>query len=203
MSHSSPHYEWIEEFRSGDHLGFKKAYEEFFYPLSYFAMQLVNNPAAAEEIASDALYTLMQRHADFTHYKHIRDFLYKVVRHRCIDYQRKQQQRSTPQLTALDDSLMDTDEHALNILIKAELLEEIYRQIQRLSPLKRTVFTQSFLEDRSIREIADYLGITESTVRSVRSTAAAELRTVLGRRKFLLLLTAFTARFKRAVPAPK
>ncbi len=62
--------------------------------------------------------------------------------------------------------------------------KEILEAIQQLSPVYRTVFNLYVLEGYSHREIANLLGITESTSRSNLVKARLKLKDILTSRKF-------------------
>lgn len=187
MRDQTPGHDWIEEFKEGKEWAFNKAYDEFFYPLCYFAFKLIHHQPEAEEIAADSLHKLMRDFQKIKDKDHMRAFLYKTTRNHCSDVLRKR--RRAPALTGVpeDESIIDQDELVDNLLIKTEMMEAIYQEIEQLPRLRREVFSLFYLEGMSMEEIARRLGINEDVVRSTKSKAAAQLRTMLGPRKFLLL----------------
>lgn len=189
MRDQSPGKDWVEEFKKGKERAFKKAYEEFFYPLNYFAGKLINNLPEGEEIASDSLRKLMRLHENFNTYEDIRAFLYVTTRNHCYDVLRSRARHPQPKENVENESIIDNEELALNLLIKTEVMEEIYQEIERLPEKRREVFKLYYLEGLKIEEIASLLGTNADVIRSTKSKALAQLRTLLGDRKFLLLIT--------------
>lgn len=187
MGDQTPSHDWIEEFKEGKEWAFKKAYDEFFCPLNYFAFKLIHDRQEAEEVVADALHKLMRDYQKITDKQHLRNFLYQVTHNGCRDVKRKRGR--TPPVTGEpeEESIIDNEELVLNLIIKTEVLEAITQQIEQLPKLQREVFTLFYLEGLSMQEIATRLGKTEGTVRSTKSKAAAQLREVLGPQKFLLL----------------
>jgi RNA polymerase sigma factor (sigma-70 family) len=189
MREQTPGHDWIEEFKEGKERAFKKVYEEFFYPLSYFATQLIHSQPEAEEIAADSLYKLMQGYQKFDTYQHIRSFLYRVTRNHCYDVLRSRHRAPRQDTSLEDDSIIDHDDLVINLIIKSEIMEAIYQEIEHLPRLRRDVFTLFYLDGLKMGEIAHRLGIKVDVVRSTKSKAAAQLRDILGQRKFLLPFT--------------
>ena len=91
-----------------------------------------------------------------------------------IDYYRKMVRRRTDDIeTAYSVSSKDAD--ALSQMSEQEILEAI----QELSPAYRAVFNLYILEGYSHKEIANLLGITESTSRSNLVKARIKLQAKL------------------------
>ncbi len=187
MRDQTPGHDWIEEFKEGKEGAFKQAYHEFFCPLYYFALKLLQDQQEAEEVVSDALYKLMRDYQKFTDKRHIRNFLYEVTLNRCRDVKRKRGRSPATAGEPEEESIIDNEELVLNLIIKTEVMEAITRQIEQLPQLQREVFSLFYLEGLSMSEIAARLGKNVDTIRSTKSKAAAQLRVVLGPRKFLLL----------------
>lgn len=188
MRDQLPDNDWVEEFKKGDERAFRKAYEEFFYPLSYFAGKLLNNQPEGEEIASDSLRKLMQLHPNFNTLADIRAFLYVTARNNCYDVLRSRA-RAPREASLEDESIIDKEELVLNLIIKTEVMEELYREIEGLPEKRRTVFKLYYLEGLKIGEIASRLGTNADVIRSTKSKAVAQLKMMLGDRKFLALIT--------------
>jgi len=91
-----------------------------------------------------------------------------------IDYYRKSIRRRTEDIeTAFDISSNDAD------AISQCSEKEILAAVQQLSPAYRAVFNLYIIEGYSHREIAEQLGITESTSRSNLVKARTKLKEIL------------------------
>ena len=91
-----------------------------------------------------------------------------------IDYYRKAVRRRTEDLdTAYDIS--SKDPNAINLLA----VEEIVNCLQQLTPSYRSIFNLYIMEGYSHKEIAEKLGISESTSRSNLVKARAKLKALL------------------------
>ena len=189
MREQSPGNDWVASFKLGDKRAFSKAYEEYFYQLSYFAGKLINNQPEAEEVASESLRKLMLLHRNFNTQEDIRAFLYVTTRNHCYDILRSRKWPHQHPASLEEESIIDNEELVVNLIIKTEILEEIYQEIERLPDKRREVFKLYYLEGLKIEEIARRLGTNADVVRSTKSKAVAQLRILLGDKKFLFLIT--------------
>lgn len=181
-----PGNDWVEDFRQGDERAFSKVYEAFFYRLGFFASKLLNNVQEAEEVASESLRKLMLLHGNFNTFADVRSFLYVTTRNHCYDILRR---RKWEPASLEDESIVDNNELVLNHIIRTEILDEIYQEIENLPEKRREVFKLFYLEGLKIEEIAQRFGTNTDVIRSTKSKAVAQLRTILGDRKFLILIT--------------
>ena len=98
----------------------------------------------------------------------------RIMINTAIDYYRKSVRRRTEDLdTAF--SVKSKDPNAINFLSA----EEIVSCLNELSPSYRAIFNLYVIEGYSHREIADQLGISESTSRSNLVKARAKLKALL------------------------
>jgi RNA polymerase sigma-70 factor (ECF subfamily) len=178
----------MREQPTGNDPSFNKAYEELFYPLTYFATKLLNNQVDAEDVVADVLLKFLQLNKEFVSEDERRRYLYTMIKNRCYDLLRKQRKHSQV-LERLGQNESTVENEVQNLFIKTELLESIYQEIERLPDKRREVFKLFYLEDLKIEEIAQRLGTNADVIRSTKSKALAQLKMMLGDKKFLLLMT--------------
>lgn len=97
-----------------------------------------------------------------------------IARFKAIDCKRKylRQHRSCDNI---DDQLIE-DENARKQMIKIELDEEIKELFGQLSQPEREIFQKHFIEEATIEEISQEMGLTESTVYQRISRGRKKLR---------------------------
>ena len=98
----------------------------------------------------------------------------RIMVNTAIDFYRKNVRRRTEDIDHAYD-LSTKDPSALSQMTAEEILESV----QELSPAYRTVFNLYIIEGYSHKEIADLLGITESTSRSNLVKARLKLKDAL------------------------
>lgn len=185
----------IARFREGDARAFTTFFEMHYRPLCYFASQLVG-VEDAEDIVKDTYVKLWQKHEDFATDKTIKAFLYITTKNACLNFIRhvKVRENSQKELVYLEEK--KGDQLVLNRMIRAELMQAIYAEIEKLSEKRRMVFKMAYIEGLKNEEISRLLDISIHTVKEHKGKALQTLRIKFGENDlglFLLLLANFTA----------
>jgi RNA polymerase sigma-70 factor (ECF subfamily) len=173
-----PEEQFIIQFKKGDQQAFKQLYNQFFTVLCYFTKSLVNS-TEGEEIAADTFIKLFNRHENFDANTNIKAFLYITARKACLNRlkQNDRHNRNKRELAYLQND--GDNEHVLSQMIHAELLREIKKEIEQLTPACRKVFELMYLEGLKARQVAERLNISVNTVWVHRANALEILRTIL------------------------
>src|SRR6186713_3440534 len=137
------------------------AIHNLYYPaLRNFAASLLADTSAAEDVIAEIFVTLWKKHEDFETLQNIKAFLYISTRNACINHLKKMQRDS-----AMKDSLTnylseDRAEFALNEMIRAEVLQQIYQAIEALPLQCGKVFKLCYVEGLSNSEVAEHFSIS-------------------------------------------
>jgi len=147
------------------------------------AFRLLKDSARADEVVQDSIIKVLLAAPELESEEHAISYMHKTIRNVCIDQFRAEGRQ--PHLVLLDDvsaemelrfsSKVLTDEQ----LIAAEDAVIVREALSLLSPAERTALVMWELEGRGTSEIAQQLGIKESSVRHTVSRARASLRRVL------------------------
>ena len=181
----------IQEFRKGNAQAFATIFRLYYRPLCFFAINMINSRADAEDIVKDCFVKLWQKHADFDHQQTIRSFLYIATRNACLNFRRHIQVKKEvhEELIYLEEN--KEQELMLNQLIRMELMQAIYQEIEQMPEKRRQVFKLAYLESMKNDEIAEQLGISVFTVKEHKAKAISWLRTRFTDKQILLLLCLF------------
>lgn len=170
----------------GDIKAFNQLFEEFYAPLFYYAYNLVQNQEEAKDIVLTALYKGWERREQFLQYQHIKSFLYLVVRNAGLNFIKKEQHATNRiEQFLLTEELQSTDNDYL--ATEAEVLKKVFKAIEALPKKCREVFRLTYLENKSVQEIAALLQISPSNVSAQRHRALSLLRLALGETPLALL----------------
>ncbi len=74
------------------------------------------------------------------------------------------------------DRVAGDDDSAIDILARKELRSEVARAVENLPPKERSAVTLSYLENLTLKEIGERLGVTESRACQLRSQGVKRLR---------------------------
>ena len=186
----NPHI--IHAFTKGEPQAFETFFRLHYRPLCYFAAQLIGDPADAEDIVKDSFVKLWHKHADFDSPRTIKAFLYVTTRNACINFLRRLKVKNSfsREFAYLEESRRD--ELVLNQLIRAEFMQEIYNEIEKLPEKRREVFKLAYFEGLKNDEIAERLHISVFTVKVHKGKALTTLRLHFTERQvvFFILLSA-------------
>lgn len=163
----------------GDEQAFRQVFDMQLNSLTYFAQSLLERRDEADDVVSASFFKLWQRRANFSTMSGIRSFLYTTVRNQCFDLLKHREVVLSAHKQMEVREEMPSFESAM---YQGQLIELIYTEIQLLPERPRNILTWSFLEDLSTADIAKRLGLKESSVRSEKTRALVQLRSVLRNR---------------------
>jgi RNA polymerase sigma-70 factor (ECF subfamily) len=168
-------YTLINSLHNGDERVLSVIFDQYHTGLLYFAMNYVANTHEAEDVVAETFITLWQKKKDFEKLAAIKSFLYTAVRNACLNKlkQRKRHSNSHKEIEYLSDKW---EEVYPAQIIKAELMQQIWLDIEQLPPIRRKIFKMIYLDGLSIFEIATTLGISVDTVRVQKARALHTLR---------------------------
>ncbi len=191
MEHCGMNEHIIENFRKGDQEAFAAIFRLHYRPLCYFAAQLVTELSEAEDIVKDSFVKLWGKYADFDNAQTIKSFLYITTRNACLNSLRHEQVKNTvhKELAYLENGR--GDELMLNQLIRLELMQEIYNEIEKMPEKRREVFKMAFIEGMKNAEIAQQLNLSIFTVKEHKAKALAYLRLRFSDKYIMLVLLLF------------
>lgn len=186
-------FDLISEFRKANPRAFKVVYDAYFPVLCYFARGLLYGSPESEEIAADSIIKLFKRSHDFESLQNIRAFLFITTRNACFNFL-TYSVRENRKINRLDPSpVEDPEKLALSEMIRAEVMREIYKEIEELPEACREVFQLLYLEGKNANEVAKQLNISIVAVWEQRQEAIRLLRTILLKKGLLSILLAYGA----------
>jgi len=197
----------FELFQDWDQPGFSRIYHLLFVRLYQHVYRLIGCKEEAEDIVADTLAKLWQRREDMESLKHASYFAYKTATNASISYLRKKKRKTSHKGRHIKDlsaagKMPDPDartfsEIKLSEQIFNEVLEVIKNKFPQLTEQQQKVF-RMLTEERSVKEIADAIGVGIPTVYTHKSAAFATLRKSLKEKGldaytlgFLLVLAIF------------
>jgi RNA polymerase sigma-70 factor (family 1) len=168
----------IAGLQNGDQKAINYIYNTHFRPLCYFACQLINNKEEAEDIIVETFIKLLRKRNDFNKLTSVKKFLYTVTRNACFDFLKHVQRKTASHKEIMH--LMDKDEDFIQSrIIKAELLQLIFNEVEQLPNIRKKIFKLIFVEGLTTAEIAETLDISVDTVRVQKSRALHSIRTAI------------------------
>lgn len=161
---------------AGDRDAFARLFEKFAPRVKSYLLRLGAPPAAAEDLAQDAMVALWRRAASFDPVKaRASTWIYIIARNAWIDKLRRERVR----LAYSDEfagSEASTDEAPDDAVSRGQEEERVRAALEALSDEQREVILLSFFEDRPHSEIAERLSLPLGTVKSRLRLALGKLK---------------------------
>jgi RNA polymerase sigma-70 factor (ECF subfamily) len=142
---------------------FENLFREYFRSLTVYAMQFVNDQGIAEDIVQDLYLNLYEKWESNQSKTLTRNYLYKSVYNRCLNYLEFQKTR-VENIQAVRDSLVSNPSDPLEIVAFVEFEHKFLQILEMLSPKCRKIFEMSRIEHKKNQEIADELKLSKRTV---------------------------------------
>src|ERR687894_677562 len=160
--------------RSGDEL--RELYRRYAGELFGFATSALGDRELAEEVVQDVFAQLWRHARDYDGRRaSVRTWLYAIARNRIVDAHRRAAAR--PKLA--DSESPDAPAEIDTALDQAVLRWQVTAALARLSPPHREVIRLAHYGGRTMREIAERIGVPLGTVKSRTSYALRHLRLIL------------------------
>ncbi len=175
----------IQGFQGGDASAFEQVVNLHGSPLRIFAVRMIRNKQTAEEIVSDTFLKLWNARAHFHAPEKIKAYLYITTKNACLDHAKSSKNRVRLE-AEYPETLASPDDDTLTHIIHAELLDQVYEEVQRLPEKQAAVFRMSFFEGLTTEEICEKLGTTPNNVYFARSKAIEKLRHIFKDRDMLI-----------------
>jgi RNA polymerase sigma-70 factor (family 1) len=155
-----------------------------FHPgLLYFATQYLKDSQAAEDVVAESFLKIWQRRSDFESLPAIKAFLYTTVRNACINLLKQSSRYAACHEEIKYLAERSEELYAEQKMIKAELLNRIWRDIELLPPVRRNIFKMIYIDGLNTFEIANALHISVDTVRVQKARALHALRAIAKARR--------------------
>ena len=164
---------------SGDQGAFRRLYREIHPPIVRYVAARLNSPEDAEDIVSVVFHRFLEHLPDFDSRRgSVRSWIFGIARHALIDHYRTgpEAKASLETLDSLAEHAGDPRPDALQSLILDEEARFVDGILRGQPAEIREIFALRFGEGLSIREIADLLGQSETSLRQRFSRVMRRLR---------------------------
>lgn len=153
----------------------KELYDTFSSKMYAICLRYAKNQMDAEDILQEGFIKLYKNLDRYRGEGSFEGWVRRIFVNTAIEHIRKQKQNNTDINEQVENSFIDSSANALDQLFQKDLLQTT----NGLSDGYKTVFSMYAVEGFSHKEIADQLGITESTSKSQFSRAKAILRNLI------------------------
>ncbi len=171
----------MERFKGGDSTAFEEIFSRYKNRIYNYAYRFLGNEAYTEEIVQELFLKVIKQRDKYEPRAKLSTWLYTIVRNLCFDKLKRRSVRKTisqqaesnfPDFGVISKAGPDQED-----LLHHKQLQAILQQaVSRLSPEQREVFLMRTKLTLPFVEIAEVLGVPESTLKSRMCYALKKLR---------------------------
>ncbi len=172
-------HELVDLLKSGDHKAYTEIYHRFKGVLYLHAYKRLGNREEARDIIQELFTALWNNRNDLTIKTYLSGYLYTAVRNRVIKVISHKHVESE-YISSIQDSFNVSASITDYRIREKQLSLIIEKEIAELPPKMREVFNLSRKDNLSHKEIAELLGLSETTVKKQVNNALKILRSKLG-----------------------
>ena len=166
---------------SGDSRALKLFFDSFYPSVCVYAIKFIKQSDVAEDIAQDAFIQFWKIRDRFSNIRQIRAFIYTTARNACINHFKQKKTRED----ILSNQLM-IEEISYDLLIEEETYRLLHTAIQQLPNRTKEIILLA-LQGHNNPEIAEILGISINTIKTLKKNAYTKLRQMLEGETSLLI----------------
>jgi RNA polymerase sigma-70 factor, ECF subfamily len=175
---TSPDQTLMGRIAGGDQLAMRTLFARHRVPLYRWLLRIVRDETLAEDLVSDVFLDVWRQAASFKGRSSVSTWLLAIARYKALSARRR---RIDAELDARIGSTIvdpaDDPEAALQKKKRSELLRE---SLAQLSPEHGEVIDLVYYHGKSVKEVADIVGIAEATVKTRMFYARKKLAELVG-----------------------
>lgn len=159
--------------RNGNRSSFQSLYDMLFSPLYSFANKYLNDTLLLEDIVQEAFVSFWGKKEDFDNIASVKSFLYTSVRNSCLNYLKHQKVEQKHEESIIFK--LESDQEFQNSVIEEETFNLLYSEIKNLPESSQQIMLLA-LNGLKNPEIAEELGISVNTVKTLKKNSYSKLR---------------------------
>ncbi|QDH81219.1 RNA polymerase sigma-70 factor [Echinicola soli] len=167
----------IREIQKRNKEVFEVLFHDYYPGLVKFAEGFVFEPEVCQDIVQNIFIHIWEQAEYLTITVSLKSYLYKAVRNRCLNHIRNLNIQDKHHLLYIEASLNDSQAGWED----TEITQKIESAIDELPPKMAEIFKLKYLEEKTLRDIAAQLDISENTIKTQLLRAKGKLRKALVR----------------------
>jgi RNA polymerase sigma-70 factor (ECF subfamily) len=154
----------IGRIASGDQLAMRTLFARHRVPLYRWLLRLVRDEGLAEDLLSDVFLDVWRQAASFKGRASVSTWLLAIARYKALSARRRRvDAKLDAEIASTIADPADDPEAALQKKKRGELL---HKSLARLSPEHGEVIDLVYYHGKSVKEVADIVGVPEATVKT-------------------------------------
>lgn len=147
----------IESLKAGDEAGFEEVYESYKHRIFKMAYRFSPDPFFADDVLQETMYRIYRGVGKLKGFSTISTWIYRIAYNACLDLLRK---NKSSRYVNIEDARMISDEGKDHIESA-----RLHRILDSLKKKERDILIFFYIDDLSIKELAEILKISESNAK--------------------------------------
>ena len=168
---------WVQQAKAGDQAAFARLVEAYQTPVYNLAYRMLGNMVEAEDAAQETFIRAYTRLDTYDPTRKFSSWLLAIASHYCVDVLRRRRMNylSFDELPPMVELSMPRTTQPEQVVVSQQDASAVQRLLATLPPDYRTPVVLRYWYDMSYREIAETMGVTESTIKTRLHRARANL----------------------------
>jgi len=154
----------IRRIAASDQFAMRALFARYRVTLYLWLLRLVDDRALAEDLLSEVFLDVWRRAASFEARSSVSTWLLAIARYKALSARRHRTDAELDEATV--SMVPDTADDPEVALQKKSRTEALRQSLTRLSPDHREVIDLAYYHGKSVKEIAEIVGINEATVKT-------------------------------------
>lgn len=164
----------LHQIRRGNQSAFARLCSEYWEKIYQFIYFKVSHQEKAKDLTSEVFYKILDYLANGGEIKNFRSFIYQTARNLIVDFYREKEKTEIP-LDELEEEIDKTKDLNKEVDLKLNLYQ-IEEALKKIPERYREVLVLRFINDLSLKEIAEIIKESEVNVRQIVSRGLKLLR---------------------------
>lgn len=170
--------------KQGNESAFRELYENHYERIYRLAYRYVKSQQDAEDVLQETFIKAFRNIQKFDFHVSVNfsAWIYQICVNCSFDHHRRRKKRKSDQTTSLSDVHWEPEAENSSpeiLAISNQTIRQVKNAMNDLSPKQRIIFDLRHLQHKALREIADRLQCSPSTVKKQLERAVAKLRVQL------------------------
>ena len=161
---------------------FKQFFENFYPSVCVYAGKYLKDINLAEDFTQEAFIEYWRSKGQFTDIKAIKGFIYTVTKNKCLNHLK---------ITSIRENIIKNDfslnDYFYELILEEETYSIVHHAVNKLASQSRKIIWLS-LEGNKNQDIAEQLGVSINTIKTLKKNAYKELRDLLKNQAYVILL---------------
>lgn len=168
---------WVQHARKGDQAAFTQLVEAYQTPVYNLAYRMLGNTVEAEDAAQETFIRAYRRLDTYDPSRKFSSWLLAIASHYCVDVLRRRRMNylSFDELPPMVELSMPHTTQPEHVITRQQQASTVQQLLDTLPASYRTPVILRYWYDMSYQEIAETMGVTESTIKTRLHRARAKL----------------------------